>query len=79
MKITQIGACPVWRYFSVAKSLFWCYYIFMNELDILKLVASRLNDAEFDYMLSGSVALTFYGKPRMTRDIDIVVVIPLTV
>jgi hypothetical protein len=49
----------------------------MNELDILKLVASRLNDAEIDYMLSGSVALTFYGKPRMTRDIDIVVMIPL--
>jgi hypothetical protein len=45
----------------------------MNELDILKLVTSRLNDAEIDYMLSGSVALTFYGKPRMTRDIDIVV------
>ena len=45
----------------------------MNELDILKLVASRLNDAEIDYMLSGSVALTFYGKPRMTRDIDIVI------
>ncbi|NIM11033.1 MAG: hypothetical protein GTO45_03525 [Candidatus Aminicenantes bacterium] len=42
----------------------------MNELDLLKLVARRLNDAEFDYMLSGSVALTFYGKPRMTRDID---------
>lgn len=49
----------------------------MNELDILKLVASRLNDAEIDYMLSGSVALTFYGKPRMTRDIDIVILIPL--
>ncbi len=45
----------------------------MNELDILKLVASRLDSAGFDYMLSGSVALTFYGKPRMTRDIDIVV------
>ncbi|MCU0288558.1 MAG: nucleotidyl transferase AbiEii/AbiGii toxin family protein [Acidobacteria bacterium] len=48
----------------------------MTELDILKLVASRLNAAEVDYMLSGSVALTFYGKPRMTRDIDIVIVIP---
>jgi len=48
----------------------------MNELDILKLVASRLNGAKVDYMLSGSVALTFYGKPRMTRDIDIVIVIP---
>lgn len=50
----------------------------MNELDILKLVATRLNDTEIDYMLSGSVALTFYGKPRMTRDIDIVIVIPLS-
>jgi hypothetical protein len=49
----------------------------MNELDILKLVANRLNDAKIDYMLSGSVALTFYGKPRMTRDIDIVIMISL--
>lgn len=48
----------------------------MNELDILKLVARRLNEINIDYMLSGSVALTFYGKPRMTRDIDIVVFIP---
>ncbi len=49
----------------------------MNELDLLKLVANRLNESEFDYMLSGSVALTFYGKPRMTRDIDIVILLPL--
>ena len=49
----------------------------MNELDLLKLVTSRLNEAEIDYMISGSVALTFYGKPRMTRDIDIVIMIPL--
>jgi hypothetical protein len=50
----------------------------VNEFDLLKLVASRLNDAEIDYMISGSVALTFYGKPRMTRDIDIVIMIPLS-
>ena len=49
----------------------------MNELEILKLVTRRLNDAEINYMLSGSTALSFYGKPRMTRDIDIVVMIPL--
>jgi hypothetical protein len=48
----------------------------MNELDILKLVAKRLEGAGINYMLSGSVALTFYGKPRMTRDIDIVIMIP---
>jgi hypothetical protein len=49
----------------------------MNELEILKLVTRRLNDAKINYMLSGSTALSFYGKPRMTRDIDIVVMIPL--
>ncbi len=46
-------------------------------MDMLKLVTGRLNAAGIDYMLSGSVALTFYGKPRMTRDIDIVVMISL--
>jgi hypothetical protein len=48
----------------------------MNELELLKLVTGHLNDAGIDYMLSGSVALTFYGKPRMTRDIDIVIMLP---
>ncbi len=48
----------------------------MTELDMVKLVAGRLNGADFNYMLSGSVALTFYGKPRMTRDIDIVIQLP---
>lgn len=33
----------------------------------------RLDSAGFAYMLSGSLALSFYGKPRMTRDIDVVV------
>jgi hypothetical protein len=43
------------------------------ELEILKLVAGRLEAARFDYMVSGSVALACYGQPRMTRDIDIVI------
>ena len=43
------------------------------ELEILKLVAERLEKAGFDYMLSGSFALACYGQPRMTRDIDIVI------
>lgn len=50
----------------------------MTELDILKLGAKRLDDAEIDYMLSGSTALAFYGKPRMTLDIDIVAMIPMS-
>ena len=46
----------------------------MNEqLNVLKLVATRLEKAGVAYMITGSVAANFYSVPRMTRDIDIVV------
>lgn len=45
------------------------------ELKVLKDVATRLNSAQIGYMLSGSVAMNFYAQPRMTRDIDIVIVL----
>jgi hypothetical protein len=32
-----------------------------------------LSDSKIAYMISGSVALSFYAEPRMTRDIDIVI------
>lgn len=44
-----------------------------EELDILRLVAERLEGAGIAYMLSGSMALAAYSQPRMTRDVDIVV------
>lgn len=44
-----------------------------SELDVLTDVVARLEGAGFDYMLTGSVALSVYAAPRMTRDIDIVV------
>ncbi|MFA5138735.1 MAG: hypothetical protein WC728_05820 [Elusimicrobiota bacterium] len=44
-----------------------------TQVDVLKLVAQRLERAGIAYMVSGSVALNFYARPRMTRDIDIVV------
>ncbi len=43
------------------------------ELEVLKTVTERLNDSNTPYMISGSVAASYYSKPRMTRDIDIVV------
>ncbi len=43
-----------------------------DELQVLKIVAQRLEEAHIPYMLSGSMALNFYAEPRMTRDIDIV-------
>lgn len=42
-----------------------------DELDVLKLVATRFETAGIAYMVSGSVAMSFYAQPRMTRDIDI--------
>jgi hypothetical protein len=45
----------------------------LTELDVLKDVASRLERANIDYMLTGSMAMNYYAQPRMTRDIDIVV------
>lgn len=41
--------------------------------DVLRLVAQRLDAAGLAYMLSGSTALGFYGRPRMTRDLDLVI------
>jgi len=44
-----------------------------EELEVLKEVARRLEQAGIAYMVTGSVAANFYATPRMTRDIDIVV------
>jgi hypothetical protein len=43
------------------------------ELDVLQDVTGRLDRAGIAYMLSGSLAMSFYAVPRMTRDIDLVV------
>jgi hypothetical protein len=44
-----------------------------HELQVLRDVAARLERAGFDYMLTGSLAMSYYATPRMTRDIDLVV------
>ncbi|MEX0958973.1 MAG: nucleotidyl transferase AbiEii/AbiGii toxin family protein [Burkholderiales bacterium] len=45
----------------------------LSELEVLKDVCARLENAEIPYMLTGSMAMNYYAQPRMTRDIDIVV------
>jgi hypothetical protein len=44
-----------------------------TELEALHAVVGRLETAGIPYMLTGSVAMSFYAEPRMTRDVDIVV------
>ncbi len=44
-----------------------------EELEVLKTVTGRLDGAGIPYMVTGSMAVNYYGQPRMTRDIDVVV------
>ena len=44
-----------------------------SEFEVLGDVVTRLESAGVPYMLTGSVAMSIYAEPRMTRDIDIVV------
>jgi hypothetical protein len=46
-----------------------------NEIDIVRDVSNKLEQAGIDYMLTGSMAMNYYAQPRMTRDIDIVMAI----
>jgi hypothetical protein len=45
----------------------------LTELDILKDVIKKFETLGIQYMLTGSMAMTYYAQPRMTRDIDLVV------
>lgn len=46
-----------------------------NELDVIRDFAGRFERAHIAYMLTGSFAMNYYAQPRMTRDIDVVVVL----
>jgi hypothetical protein len=46
-----------------------------TELDVLGLVSDRLSATGLSFMLTGSFALAYYATPRMTRGLDIVVVL----
>jgi len=45
----------------------------MDLLSLLKKVTNRLKKAEISCMVSGGVAVSYWGFPRTTHDIDIVI------
>jgi hypothetical protein len=45
----------------------------VNEIDIVRDVSRKFEEAGIGYMLTGSMAMNYYALPRMTRDIDFVV------
>lgn len=46
-------------------------------LQLFQSVTAKLESIGLEYMVVGSVASTIYGEPRLTRDIDLVLEIPL--
>lgn len=44
----------------------------MPQPDPIWIFIDRLEDAGFEYFVTGSVASIFYGEPRLTHDIDLV-------
>jgi hypothetical protein len=49
----------------------------MDQSELLRLVVEALRQSDIDYFVTGSVASIFYGEPRFTNDIDVVVDLPL--
>src|SRR5947209_6066004 len=47
----------------------------MNEIDIVRDISHKFEQAGVPYMLTGSMAMNYYAQPRMTRDIDVVIAI----
>ncbi len=42
-----------------------------EELDVLRIFSERLRAADVPFMLTGSFALGYYGKPRITRALKV--------
>jgi len=45
----------------------------MSTPEVLRRIVVALDQAGISYMLSGSFASTYYGAPRTTQDIDLVI------
>jgi len=46
-------------------------FIMTEEIESLKRVTDKLEIGGYEYLLTGSMAMSFYAAPRMTRDADI--------
>ena len=46
------------------------------ELETLKRITEKLDASSMPYMLTGSMAMNFYGHARATQDFDIVIALP---
>lgn len=49
----------------------------MTQEEIIKKVVAALGENKIPYMLTGAIAVNYYGRPRLTHDVDLVVQIQL--
>lgn len=59
--------------FSAAKATFYGDTKMLNEIQLLTMVANRLEEAKIPYYIGGGIASVNYGEPRLTNDADIVI------
>ncbi len=48
-----------------------------EEIEVLKTVTGGLNQVNIPYIISGSMAANYYTVPRMTRDIDVILMLKM--
>lgn len=44
----------------------------MQQLDLIDIFIAPLESGNIGYMITGSIAAAFFGEPRLTHDIDLV-------
>jgi len=49
----------------------------MQPLDLLEIFLLPLEQSGFEYMVTGSIAATLYGEPRLTHDVDLVILLKI--
>jgi len=49
----------------------------MTQEEIIRKVVTALEQNEIPYMLTGAVAVSYYGRPRFTHDVDLIIQIQL--
>lgn len=49
----------------------------MEQSQLLRYVVDRLERLKLPYLVTGSIAAAFFGEPRFTNDIDVVVRLPM--
>jgi hypothetical protein len=59
--------------FSIKKAQTYGETKMLNEIQIIALVAKRLEETKIPYYISGGIASINYGEPRLTNDADIVI------